>query len=63
MQMANVFRALGWRKRRRGEGPERSTGDDGRKHRVYIRGPKAASRMGALVQLPTQAIRIEDFAI
>ena len=41
MRMAQVFRALGWRKRRPGEGQERSLGDDGGKHRVYIRGKKA----------------------
>jgi predicted P-loop ATPase len=65
MRMAQVFRALGWRKRRPGEGPERALGDDGRKHRVYIPGKKAAPRPaapgGAVANGHALRIEMEDY--
>jgi predicted P-loop ATPase len=61
MRMSQVFRALGWRKRRTGEGPEKATGADGRKHRLYVRGARATPRNSFKVEMQTQTISMEDF--
>jgi predicted P-loop ATPase len=62
MRMSTVFRALGWRKRRKGDGPEKVTGDDGRQHRVYIRGTNAAQQaeIGKVVPLQSMSVSMED---